>query len=135
MTTNNTAAWNFIKFILIAVGLAVFSAACSILSVLIARIFTTGTLADLGLAIIGLIGGYIFGTLAGILAIRFLFRQSGSLLFSIAAAIIWIAVTTLIEVVFTSNNILGTTVVTVAFLGLPFVALGGFYWRRRKPSS
>ena len=135
MTTNNTTTWKITKFIFTAIGLAVFSAACSVLGVLIARIFTTGTLADLGLAIIGLILGYVFGTVAGIFAIRFIFHQSGSLLLSMAAAIIWIVVTILLGVAFQSDNTVASTVVAVAFLGLPFVALGGFYLRRRKPSS
>jgi hypothetical protein len=135
MTTNHTTTWNIIKFILTAIGLVVFSAACSVLGVLIARIFTTGTLADLGLAIIGLLFGYIFGTVAGILGIKFFFHQSGSLLFSMAAAIVWIGVTILISVIFNSSNDLVSTIVIVAFFGLPFVALGGFYWKRRKLSS
>jgi hypothetical protein len=135
MNTNHTTTWKITKFILIALGLAVFSAACSVLGVLIARIFTTGTLADLGLAIIGLLFGYIFGVVLGILAIRFIFRQNGSLIFGMLAAIIWTGVSILIAVPFNLSSNLVSTIVIISFFCVPFAALGGFYWRRGKISS
>jgi uncharacterized membrane protein YcaP (DUF421 family) len=136
MTTNHTTRAKVIKFILTAIGLAVFSAGCGILGGIIAgRFLGDGSLSDLGLAILGLLLGYIFGIVAGILAVKFIFHQRGSIIFAIIAAIIWTGVSILIAIPFNLSDNLVSTIVITSFFGVPFAALGGFYWRRKKPGS
>ena len=86
------------------------SAGCGILGGIISgRFLGDGSLADLGLAILGLLLGYIFGIVAGILAIKFIFHQRGSLVFAIIAAIIWTGVSILIAIPFNlSDNLVST---------------------------
>jgi hypothetical protein len=133
MTTNHTTASKVIKFLLIAIGLTVFSWGCGALAGFsLPRLFGDGSLADLGLAIIGLLGGYLFGIIAGMLAIRFIFRQKGSLLLSIAATIIFIIIAVLLSIPLNWSNNPDSVIVIILFLGVPFAALGGFYWKRKR---
>jgi len=133
MTANRAASGNIIKFILTGLGLAVFSAGCAFIGGFIAgRWLGDGSLADLGLAILGLLFGYSFGILAGILAIKYLFHQRGSVIFAIIAAIVWTGISILIAVPFDLNDNLASVFVITSFLLVPFATLGGFYLKRQK---
>lgn len=130
MTATNTPG-KILKFILIAIALGLFGVAMGFLGGLFAgRVLGDGSLTDLGLAILGLLLGYVCGIVVGVIAIKYVFHQRGSIIFGIIGAIIWTGISILVMIPFNLNDNLVSVFVTACFLGVPFAALGGFYLKR-----
>ena len=89
-----------------------------------------GSLADLGLAIAGLLIGYVFGIVVGLLAIRFILKQRGSVLLGIVAAVIWMGVSIAIAIPFNLSDNLVSIVVALFLLCVPVAAMLGFNLKR-----
>ena len=121
-----------LKFILITLGLGatgiLFGVAGALIGGKVLGADSVG-FASLGLAIGGIIVGYPCGIIVGLVLIRKLFHQQGSLLLGIVGSIIGAVVTmALAEPLNLNSNtnlLFGTFLVTV-----PVFCLAGFYLRR-----
>ena len=82
------------------------------------------------LAIVGLLIGYVFGIVAGLLAIRFVLKQRGSVFLGIVAAVVWIGVSISIGIPFNLSDNLVSIVVGALFLCVPVAAMLGFNLKR-----
>lgn len=128
---NSNSPQKIIRAILTAIGLAV---SCIVFSVLGGILFRQGlgdgSLVDLGLAILGLILGYIFGIAVGLCAIRYILKQKGSIILGIVAAIILAGLSiTAVTLLKLNDNLV--SIFTGAFLiFVPVAALLGFRFKR-----
>jgi len=122
-----------LKFVVTALGLEVFTAGCGILGGFIGvRVWGDGSLIDLGLAIFGFIFGGFIGIAAGIIAIKYLFHQRGSVILALIFTVVWAGLTTLLSINLDLGNPWISNLVTIAFLAIPFAAVAGFYLKRDK---
>jgi hypothetical protein len=137
MTTNRSTFSRILKFILIALGMEVFSLGLGVLAGVISiRVWGDGSLIDLGLAIMGFILGGIFGIVAGIIALKYLFHQHGSVIVALIVAAVWGGVVTVLALTINLGITFVSNLISILFLLLPAVAVGGFYLKRdRKPAE
>ena len=122
-----------LRFLIFAFGLAVCGIVLGIVGILIGgRLLAGGDssgFAALGMAIGGLIIGYPAGIITGIILLKKVFKQKGSLWLGIAGAAVGAAaVLGLAEPLNINAN---TTLLFVVFFTVPpFFSLGGFYLKR-----
>ncbi len=120
-----------LRIILTTIGLAISGVIFGVLGGFLAgRGLGDGSLADLGLAIIGLLLGYAFGIIIGLFGIRFILHQRGSVFLGIVAAVVWVGVSIAIAIPFNLSDNFVSIVVALFLLCVPVAAMLGFNLRR-----
>ena len=132
MEAKRVNAKSIIRILLTALGIEILGIGFGILGALLAiRAWKTGTLADLGLGIMGLAVGYMFGIFVGIICNKYLLLQKGSLIGGIAVAVLWAVFSLVIGWAVNFNHVLISIWLYVSVIIMPFAAIFGFYFRRR----
>jgi len=129
---SSSLAGRISKFVLMTVGLGVLGIVFAVIGALIgAKVLGSNSVgfADLGLAIGGVIIGYPTGIIVGIISVKKILRQRGSLLLGILGSIIGAVVTILLaEPLHLNSNT--NLLFGVFFLSVPVFCLVGFFLRR-----
>ncbi|MFC1952140.1 hypothetical protein ACFLV8_00695 [Chloroflexota bacterium] len=123
---------NIIRFIIMTIGLGIMGIVFGVIGALIgSKVLGSNSVGfgDLGLAIGGVIVGYPTGIIVGIISIRKIFHQHGSLLLGILGSIIGaVIIMVLAEPLHLNSN---TSLLFVAFfLAVPVFCLIGFFLKR-----
>ncbi len=127
--TTHHRAWDFV---LAALGLYVLSFGLAILGGWTgARVVSSDGFFALGLAIVGMLVGYFLGIVAGLVVLKIMLRQPGSLLFGLLALVIWTGVSIGITAIFSLASDASSAVVAASFLITPVVALLGYYFKKQ----
>ena len=127
-TGNNISLFGILKFIGMALGLAFLGAALSIAGAFIGgKGLSSDVYAALGLAFIGVITGYLFGNILGIILIKKLLHQRGSILLGILGCIVGITIT-LVTTVTLNPGI--NVFLSMSIVSVPVLCLAGFYLKR-----
>ena len=129
---SSSFARNIVKFILMAIGLGLLGILFAVTGALIGgRVLGSDSagFGALGLAIGGVIIGYPAGIIVGIISIKRILRQKGSLLFGIVGSIIGaVIIMALAEPLNLNSN---TNLLFGAFfLSVPIFCLVGFFLKR-----
>ena len=129
---SSSLAENIVVFVLMTIGLGVLGIVFGVIGALIGgKVLGSDSVGfgALGLAIAGVIIGYPGGIIVGIISIRKIFHQQGSLLLgilgSIIGAVITMAVAEPLNLNSNANLLFG-----VFFLSVPVFCLGGFFLKR-----
>ncbi len=129
---STSAVIKILKFAIMALGLGAIGIAFGIIGALIGgRVLGADSVgfASLGLAIGGILIGYPTGIIVGIVLIRKVFHQRGSLLLSILGSVTGAVVTVVLAEPLNLNS--NTNLLFgVFFLSVPVFCLVGFYLRR-----
>jgi hypothetical protein len=132
MAANSTASKAIIRFILTGLGMGILDIGLSVLGAMLAvRIWGTGDLIDLGLAIMGFSLGYIIGVCAGLITNKYWLRQPGSVLLGMLAAIVWAGLIILVLILWNSSSVATDAVIITALILTPYITLGGFHLKRK----
>ena len=114
-----------IKFILMAVGLAFCGAVLAVIGALIGGgLITDELFAAWGLAILGVIVGYLLGNLIGIILIKKFIHSGGSLPLSILGILTGIVIAIIIGIA------IGPGLYYIGFIAVPVLCLAGFYLKK-----
>ena len=125
--TTHHRVWDFI---LAALGTYVLSFGLAILGgVTGAHSVSSADFAALGLAIMGMLIGYVAGIVLGLICIKHLLHQTGSLTWGIIALAVWTGISIAIAAIFNLASDASSAVVVACFLSTPIAALLGYYWR------
>lgn len=126
---------NPLVFVVTALGLAAVGVAFGGLFAYIgAHAFGSGDFLALGLAIVGMLLGYAFGNVLGLILVKYALHQRGSVMLGIAAAVVWTGLSIGVAALLNLSSDASSWVVTAMFLLTPFAALLGFYVRRGEAS-
>ena len=115
------------RFISFTLGLIVLGAVFGVIGALIGGGVLGDDIGALGLAILSLLAGYFLGIVVGIILIRKLFRQRGSLLFGILGNIIGAVIPGLITLFWEQGP---SIFFYLPVVSAPVLCLAGFYLRR-----
>ena len=88
----------------------------------------------LGVAIFGLIIGYVLGAIAGLFLLKYAIHVPGSLLLGILAAAVWTVVSIGLTGLMSQMHDASSAIVVIVFLLIPTVSLAGFYLKRAAAS-
>ena len=131
MVRNITTQHRVIDFIFIAIGMYILSIGLGVLGGLFgASVLGTGQLSDLGLAILGILGGYYAGIIISLVIIKTVLRQRGSIIIAIIGAVVWTAMCIGITALFNLADNASSTAVVALFLSTPLVALAAYYLKQ-----
>ena len=129
MSQESSIAKNVIKFVLTAIGLGIAGVIFGIIGAYIGG----GVIGDdaetfgaLGLAISGLLLGYVIGIVVGIILIKRFIYRNGALMFGIAGGIIGATITILASVPLSTNVLIYSGV----FFIIPAFCLAGLLIKR-----
>ncbi len=116
------------RFIALAIGLGIIGGVFGVIGALIGgRGIGENSFGALGLAFIGLLGGYLLGIIVGIILIKKWLRQRGSVTLGITGGIIGAVITVLTGVTWDPN---AAILFSVLFFTTPVFCLAGFYLKR-----
>ena len=116
-------------FIGMAAGMGVLGIALAVLGAYIGGgVIGEKSFGALGLAIIGVVAGYLLGIVIGLVVIKKVMHRNGSLAFGILGSIFGTAIIVIIgaSIDIDSNALL----IILFFLAVPVFSLGGYYLRR-----
>jgi hypothetical protein len=124
----NTLLLNIVKFLAMAVGLAICGVILAVAGAFIGgKGFSNDVYSSLGLAFIGVITGYLAGNVIGIVLIKKILHQSGSILLSILGCIAGIAITLVITITLDPDiNVFFWMVI----VSVPVLCLSGFHLKK-----
>ncbi|MFC1972315.1 hypothetical protein ACFLVE_02780 [Chloroflexota bacterium] len=129
---SSSLAKRIFKFVLMTIGLGVLGIVFAVIGALIGgKVLGSNSVgfADLGLAIGGVIIGYPSGIIVGIISIRKILHQQGSLLLGILGSIIGAVITMVLAEPLNLNS--NTNLLFgVFFLSVPVFCLVGFFLKR-----
>jgi hypothetical protein len=122
---NNTFLNSVMKFIGMTLGLALCGAILAIIGALIGGgLITDEIFAAWGLAILGVIVGYLLGNFIGILLIKKFIHSGGSLPLGILGILVGIVVAVIIGIAFDPG------LYYIGFASVPVLCLAGFYLKK-----
>ena len=129
---SSSVAGRIFKFVLMTIGLGVLGIVFGVIGALIGgKVLGSDSVGfgALGLAIGGVIIGYPTGIIVGIISIRKILHQQGSLLLGILGSIIGAVITMVLAEPLNLNS--NTTLLFgVFFLSVPVFCLAGFFLKR-----
>jgi hypothetical protein len=126
---SSSLAGNIVKFVIMTIGLGIIGIVFGLVGALIGgKVLGDDSFGfgALGLALGGIIIGYPIGIIAGIVSIKKILHQRGSLLFGILGGIFGVVITIVLSVPLNLNsnpNLLSG----VFFLSVPLFCLVGFF--------
>jgi hypothetical protein len=88
----------------------------------------------LGLAILGMLAGYVLGTVAGLLILTYAVRVTGSVMLGILTGVVWTGISIGVASLLNLSHHASSVIVYVMFLLTPAAALLGFYMKRAAAS-
>ena len=129
---SSSLARNIVKFVIMTIGLGIIGIVFGVIGALIGgKVLGSDSFGfgALGLALGGIIIGYPAGIIVGIISIRKILHQPGSLLFGILGSIIGAVITMVLAEPLNLNS--NTNLLFgVFFLSVPVFCLAGFFLRR-----
>jgi len=99
-----------------------------------AHSFGSGDFMALGMAIVGMLFGYAFGNVLGLVLVKYALRQRGSVILGIIGAVVWTGLSIGVAALLNLSNDASSWVVSAMFLLTPAAALLGFHVKRAEAS-
>ena len=128
MSARNSLTIKVARFIGLVLGLAVCGAVFAVVGGFIGGgIAGENTFGALGLAILGVVAGYFLGNILGIVLLKKLFRQHGSILLGLVGCVAGVAITVAVGVMLDPDINL---FFWIALISVPVLCLAGFYLKR-----
>ena len=128
MSARNSLTIKVARFIGLVLGLAVCGAVFAVVGGFIGGgIAGENTFGALGLAILGVVAGYFLGNILGIVLLKKLFRQHGSILLGLVGCVAGVAITVAVGVMLDPDINL---FFWIALISVPVLCLVGFYLKR-----
>jgi hypothetical protein len=128
MSARNSLTIKVAKFISIAVGLAVCGAVVAVAGAYIGgKGFSDDVYSALGLAFIGIILGYLLGNIIGIVLVKKILHQHGSIFLGILGCVAGVAITVITTIIWDPGISL---FFPIAIISVPVLCLAGFYLKK-----